>query len=124
MNIVASKTYLSQPQWRRGESGAKRPMINPTAFREFGAPVYLLEDGQHLDGQATWREINRRLEETDYDPERDYFIVSGDVTVACLAFHAMMRRGGARMLRWDRATASYDVIQVPAEEEEASYGNR
>lgn len=107
-----SKVYLSQPQWRRSNSGARHPLINPSAFRAFGSPVYLLEDGQHLAGDVIWRELNNRLKETAYNPEQDYFVVSGDVTVACLAYHAMMQRGGARLLRWDQATHTYDVIEV------------
>lgn len=116
MTDSTPKVYLSQPQMRTDRSmGTRSPLINPSAFRDYGRPVYLLEDAQWLDGDLMWTEINRRLTETDYNPHTDYFIVSGDVTIACFAFHAMQRRGGARLLRWDRDSKSYDVIEIPVE---------
>jgi hypothetical protein len=113
------KVYLSQPQWRTNRTlNVRHPLINPLAFREYGSPVYLLDDGAFLDGESIWHEINRRLVETEYDPATDYLVVSGDVTIACLAFHAMQRRGGGRLLRWDRESETYDVIEVPLDSEE------
>jgi hypothetical protein len=106
-----SKVFVPQQNLVRGEGGAMRPAFDLSPATEYGELVYLFGPGQiALQPEAVVDGISARLDELEFDPEQDYLLATGDVTVYGEVYRQMVDRDGVRVLRWDGRYRRYNVI--------------
>jgi hypothetical protein len=111
-----SKVFVTQQNLARDAGGAMRPRFDLSPAAEYGELVYIFGAGQiALEPEAMVDGIEARLDELRFDPAEDYLLATGDMVLGAMAFHAMMLRGGCRMLRWDGRYRRYDVIKLEDE---------
>lgn len=48
----------------------------------------------------------------EFDPDTDYIVAIGDPINIGIVTHFMMQRGGGQILKWDRQTTTYSVIDL------------
>ena len=117
-----SIVFVTQQLLTRDENGAWRPKFDVSPAQEYGRLEYLFGAGQvALMPEAVADAINARLDELQYDPARDYMLVTGDTTLGVQACEMMMARGGCRLLRWDGKYRRYTVYNV---QEGSKYDDR
>lgn len=116
-----SKAYMLQPHGK----GLANVM-------DFGSPTIIFDDSRPRPGM--WRgdeylrEGLRRMEEDGYDPERDYFVVVGNMVLAALFCAALNERyPHAQVLCFDSITSEYVARRLGLSEtlhRETAYGRR
>ena len=50
-----------------------------------------------------------------FDPEEDCILLIGDPLNIGAVFHFVMQKGGGKLLKWDRQTRTYNIIDLRKE---------
>jgi hypothetical protein len=88
------------------------PDFDVSPASEYGELVCIFNRVQHNAkmGDDFHRELITKLERADFDPDKDYLVVTGRTNVIAIAVAAMVLRWGrVSMLLYDPRTKSYQV---------------
>jgi len=105
------KVWVLQQVLRRDESGGWAPKFDLSPLKQYGEVVFIFGPGQiDMMPEAVEDAIEARLDEERYDPDKDYYLPTGNPVLMGMAYHQMKLRGGCRQLAWDRKYGTYTVF--------------
>lgn len=107
-----NKVFIPQEPMRRDRDGELRSMMNFAAASKYGETVVCLPPGKvALSTQPTVHRLQECLRNFS---DEDYLIAVGDPSVIAIAsaIAAANNRGRFNLLKWDKETRVYILVQV------------
>lgn len=106
-----SKVWAVQSNMKRNSDKSWTPKFDLTPAAQFGQIEFVFGFGQAaLMGSAAQQSIEERMKEYT---DQDYVLPIGDNVLGMMITAHLVRNGHSpRVLRWDRHTQRYDVINI------------